>query len=56
MNNNYQNPHTPASYSHPSPKRVESFEELMEILPIPQEDLLVRVSDLEARTVLAVPL
>ncbi len=49
MNKNSQNPHTSASDLHPPPKRVESFEELIEISQSSQEALLDRVGDLDAR-------
>ncbi len=49
MNNNSQNTHSAASSLHPSPERVESFEELIEISQSPQAALLARVSDLETR-------
>ncbi len=49
INNKSQNPHTSASNFHPSPKRVETFEELIEIFQSPYETLLARVSDLESR-------
>ncbi len=45
MNHSSQNPNTPAPNSHPTPDRVESFEELIEISQSPQESLVARVSD-----------
>ncbi len=60
MSNYSQNTPSPASSLHPSPERVEPFEELIEISQSPQENLfersqslqaalLARVSDLETR-------